>query len=685
MVAISKLALGAPNIYRAPQQTRRGLDGVRMDVCGFVGVAPRGPARLPDVPEWDDNWRSYLDPQRSRRRSVAVAVESWDEYRSLYGGFEGPGLLPYAVASFFEQGGRKAYIVRIVRDYGNSAEGLAESHQGIASALLNGVSCNGIGVRLEARNEGAWGNGVQAALGFSVSPLKLLPDATTSQLQFDLSESLHVGSLLRLAVPLAGEEGGYEQRLCFVTRVNRHGMDDAGNQVQQVTLDCTLPQAAAGAELVEGEMLIDDGAGVVEQFDHLGLSASHPRWLAWVLYAESALVYPGHDWLEGDLLPCAAQPLPMSPQQQMAHSAVVFSGGRDRYGDIAHQDFFDHQWVAGNDTPGDGVHALTLLADLSSVVVPDLYVAKPLAEVEPIVESPSLAGPEFTTCVHHDTAPVVMRREVDEQLQGLLLDPSLPDERERIITLQRRLVALAESQSSFVVLLDAPPGLTQRQLLQWRAQFHSSYVAAYYPWVKVACGSDGRDALIRLTPSAVAAGIIARQELAFGVVHGPANVIAQNVVVVDERISAARHDALHSQGVNIFLQERDGVWLSAGRTLSRDRDYRQLSVRRLMLMLRRALSQQMQWMVFEPNTPSLWRMVRHMLNSYLRQLFIVGAFKGNNEEEGFFVRCDAELNDQRSIDAGRLVVEIGVAPTEPLEFIVLRITRSADANLTVEG
>ena len=98
------------------------IAGVRMDVAAFVGVAPRGPVRVPLFNEW---WRDdgpCVEPQRPRRRTVAYPVESFDEYRRLFGGFEGPGLLPFAVATFFEQGGRRAYIARVVHDYGNAVD-----------------------------------------------------------------------------------------------------------------------------------------------------------------------------------------------------------------------------------------------------------------------------------------------------------------------------------------------------------------------------------------------------------------------------------------------------------------------------------------------------------------------------------------------------------------------------------
>jgi uncharacterized protein len=88
--------------------------------------------------------------------------------------------------------------------------------------------------------------------------------------------------------------------------------------------------------------------------------------------------------------------------------------------------------------------------------------------------------------------------------------------------------------------------------------------------------------------------------------------------------------------------------------------------------------------VFEPNTPALRETLRHTLLSFLRDLYRAGAFVGASEEEAFFVRTDDDLNPQVSIDLGRLVVEVGVAPAEPVEFIVLRITREGDGGVRVE-
>jgi phage tail sheath protein FI len=310
-------------------------------------------------------------------------------------------------------------------------------------------------------------------------------------------------------------------------------------------------------------------------------------------------------------------------------------------------------------------------------------VPDPLAPVAPVLDPVSLAGPEFARCVA--LPPRAAEQETAAAaLAGLALDPRDPADLAAITALQERLVALADRRRDFVVLLDVPPGLEPRAVERWRARFRSSYAAAYHPWLWVARPDDLRDGRVLLNPSAVAAGVIARQELAFGIPHGPANVVAAEVVDVAERVSPARHDALHQAGVNVFLAERDGVMLTAGRTLAADPRYRQLTVRRLMLMLRRTLEREMQWAVFEPNGRALQAEIRNLLRAFLRRLYRAGAFRGATEREAFFVRCDAELNPPRITDAGRLVAEVGVAPSEPVEFLVLRLTREGDGTLAVE-
>jgi hypothetical protein len=590
-------------------------------------------------------------------------VESFDDYRRLYGDFAGPGLLPYAVASFFEQGGQRAYIARIVHDYDEPAQNAA----GVASGIIPGTKTP---LRLLARNEGSWGNGLLATLSFSTRPL-LYEHIETTGLTLAEDAEVSAGALLRLTLP------GGVRVLRFVAGVVRLGRALSPGAELRVTFTEATSVAAESLEVVEATLALDDDEGRSEQHERLGLSPRHPRWLATVLCNESQLIYPDPIWINTDLEPTNPD-LFVEPA-----TSPQFTGGSDRYADITPEDFFDATWTFGDDEPGDGVHALTALSDLSLLAVPDLYSPAPLVPVESINDPVSLVGAEFARCVDVPLSPVSQEVAIPD-LEKLQLDPKLPDDLRQIIEYQTRLVELAEYLRSFVVLLDVPPGLTHKRTLAWRASFNSSYAAAYHPWLLAARRDDRRDALVRIPPSAVAAGIIAQRELTFGVQHGPANVLAAEVVDVAELVSPARHDELHTAGINVYLRERDGIRLTAARTLSRDPAYRQLSVRRLVTMIRRTLEQRMQWSVFEPNNSSLRAEVRHLLQGYLRQLFTAGAFRGATEDEAFFIRCDEVLNSPRIIDAGQLIAEVGIAPAEPIEFILLRLTRDGDGTLTMQ-
>ncbi len=648
--------LGAPGLYWDHQPQPRTLTGVRMDVCAFLGVAPRGPVREKVLDPIERNCLPDRRVTRQLRRTVPVVVESFDQYRELFGGFEGPGLLPYAVASFFEQGGRRAYVARIVHRYPPPASAPECTAHGV---LAGAVHSGGIAIELHARSEGTWGNSLRAGMKFATTPLSATLLERNS-VTLDSSATIAAGELLRFTLDDESEE------LAFVTHIAETRDLQAPTSRWIAALDRTLTRNPVVAEIVTASLSIDDGDGRSEAFTDQGLSPEHPRWLGATLSYDSRLVRPDESWIATIITP--------DPKRK----GEVFKGGVDDFASIVPDDFFDPSWTPGDDEPGDGIASLVHLRDLSSVAIPDLYSPGPLAPVEPAVDPGSLAGPEFRRCVEVGPSPIhPVVGTVD--LAGLRLDPL--SAWRTIAGLQKRVVDFADIQRSWVVLLDVPPGLKPRQILEWRGTFSSAWAAAYHPWLRVARRDDLRDALIRVPPSAIAAGIIARRELKLGVPAGPANELAAQVVDVAEAVSPVQHDLLHPEGINVFLRERDGVRLSAARTLSRDSAWRQLSVRRLITMICRTLEREMQWAVFEPNGRQLRGELRLLLRTFLRRLFVQGAFRGSTESEAFFVTCDETNNPSRAIDAGQVLAEIGVAPAEPLEFIVIQLSTGSDGTL----
>jgi phage tail sheath protein FI len=91
--------------------------------------------------------------------------------------------------------------------------------------------------------------------------------------------------------------------------------------------------------------------------------------------------------------------------------------------------------------------------------------------------------------------------------------------------------------------------------------------------------------------------------------------------------------------------------------------------------LKKSLTQQTQWAVFQPNNPKLWANVRQNTNSFLLNEWKQGKLKGARSQEAFYVKCDSTTMTQADINSGRLICLVGVAPTRPAEFVTIRINQ----------
>ena len=81
----------------------------------------------------------------------------------------------------------------------------------------------------------------------------------------------------------------------------------------------------------------------------------------------------------------------------------------------------------------------------------------------------------------------------------------------------------------------------------------------------------------------------------------------------------------------------------------------------------------LRWAIFEPNNPGLWEKLRRTLTDFLTRVWRDGGLFGNKAEEAFYVRIDEALNPDSDRALGRLTIEIGVRPSYPAEFIIVRI------------
>src|SRR5215475_7966229 len=78
----------------------RPIQGVSTSTAAFIGLADKGPIPGTILP--------------NGRMAQPVMVTSVTEYTRQFGGFRRDSFLTYAVRAFFENGGQRLYIVRVV-------------------------------------------------------------------------------------------------------------------------------------------------------------------------------------------------------------------------------------------------------------------------------------------------------------------------------------------------------------------------------------------------------------------------------------------------------------------------------------------------------------------------------------------------------------------------------------------
>jgi hypothetical protein len=209
-----------------------------------------------------------------------------------------------------------------------------------------------------------------------------------------------------------------------------------------------------------------------------------------------------------------------------------------------------------------------------------------------------------------------------------------------------------------------------------------AFGALYYPWLSVR-GADGTAR--QVPPCGHVAGVYSRGDRAVGVHKAPANEVLEGVLDLQVDLTEPDLGALYGEGVNCLraLPGR-GIRVWGARTLSPDPLWRDISARRLVGTISRWLEHFMTGLVHEPNDVRLWVRIMREVAGYLDGLFRRGALRGRGPDEAYFVKCDNETNPPEVVHAGMVVTQIGVAPTAPAEFIVVRVIHGA-SGVTVEA
>lgn len=671
--------------YERADATVPAITAIRTDVAGFAGLAPRG---LLDTP---------------------VPVESWRQFEAHFGGFTGAGFLAYAVRGFFENGGRRCWVVRVAS---NDPVGGARS----AGLDLASLTTPGRLIwRVSASSPGVWGNTLsvrfqETHLGQTIGRLE--KDHPT-RLAVATTTGFARGTMVRLSQPsrppvlrvvatidatrgFLSDNGGPPllapngRTPKFLVWVPRQPALRVPYDASALNFD---PDAPILVESIEYTLVVEQGSVPIALYRGLSLIPEHANYGPGIL---GPLVIPADVEAQRYLPPLPqpvlieelrpefqpASPAPLRPLElvDLLTDTTPLEGGADGLRILTTYDFMgepsdplDSDQMKKGKTRG--LRALEAINEVSMLAVPDINIQPiaipPTVPLPPCVPDPCLPGGPVPE------APAPPPADLE-------LSPTFSDT--EIYRVQAAMVQQCEDLRDRIALLDPPRSASRDDRLgvgaaqAWRSLFDTSYAAFYYPWLRVADPLRSPYGPTRdIPPSGHVAGQYAQTDLTVGVHKAPANqplVWVQDVTVA---VNAAQQGILNPQAINaIRTLPGRGIRIFGARTTSSDPDWRYVNVRRLLMMIEKAIRLSTQWAVFEPNDELTWAKLRLSLTSFLISLWQAGALVGNTVEEAFFVRCDETTNPPSERSEGDLVALVGVAPSYPYEFVVVRVGRTGN-------
>ncbi len=236
------------------------------------------------------------------------------------------------------------------------------------------------------------------------------------------------------------------------------------------------------------------------------------------------------------------------------------------------------------------------------------------------------------------------------------------------------LTAHCENLKSRVAVFDMPKDMYKtKDLIEYRGIIDSSYAAMYHPWIQVFDRSSNKSDFV--PPSGAVMGIYSRTDINRGVHKAPANEIVF-CTGLKVNYTKAEQDILNPEGINLIRAiPGQGIRVWGARTASSNTAFKYVNVRRLFIYVEESIKANTNWVVFEPNDATLWQRVSLTISSFLDSMWRTGMLAGASPSEGYFVEIGPSTMSRDDIMNGRLICNIGIAPSRPAEFVIFRVTQ----------
>lgn len=207
----------------------------------------------------------------------------------------------------------------------------------------------------------------------------------------------------------------------------------------------------------------------------------------------------------------------------------------------------------------------------------------------------------------------------------------------------------------------------------------SDHCALYWPRIVVADPAGlGRNPTRAIPAAGHIAGLYGRTDGRRGVWKVAAGIEASitGAVGLDFHVLDRDQDRMNPHGLNALRTiPGAGRVLWGGRTGRPTTEWRYISVRRTAIFLRKSIYNGIQWAVFEGNDQRLWAALRGSIGAFMEAQFRNGAFAGATSREAYFVKCDADTTTADDQAAGIVNVSVGFAPLRPAEFVIVTLSQ----------
>jgi len=634
----------APGVYIEELPATGPISGVGTSTVAFIGPALKGPI---NVPTKITNWSQFKD--------------NFGEYISAPRRY-----LAYAVDGFFKNGGTVAYIVRV----GTASRAFYEINDRVTPAA-------GKALRVEAKEEGTAGNSitVQVQDAQIVTPAEAV--RTTAMVSSAANNKITVTSATDAEKFKPGDIVMIQGTAERVTIDRVRGTE--------IFLTANLAGTHNAGTLRIADLIPTQTTFRVKNSD--GLEAGSVIQIKQGTNQENKLV----NNLAADFV-TLSQGLTKTYTMAAADAAVGI------------QSFEFNLIIRAPGKPDETFEKLSMdsrhsryfsrIVNSASVTVrlPDIPSVGTPPDNRPIVmAATNLAGGTADnlaaiSATHYQTGIDALNR-VDDV--NLLCIPDRTD-----TTVQQAMITHCETMADRFAILDpvfnAPP-FGAGSIIDQRGNLESQrgYAALYYPWLAISDPQGRNGQTIPIPPSGHVAGVYARSDAQYGVHKAPANEMIASALGLERQLTDTELGEINIEGINVIRtfpnRVRPTVWGARTTAPAAEAPWRYVNVRRLLLYIEESIEEGTRWVVFEPNNLALWKKLDRTISEFLTRVWRDGALFGATPEEAFYVKCDEELNPEPVRALGQVIVEVGVAPVRPAEFVIIRIGQWSGGSETTES